>query len=220
LAGAVAGEGAAQAVDGRRRLVVDLTPGEMERAPSGVVELLVPGQLCARTIAALLLIFQRAVGLRDRPVRLPAEIHSADEPMRPADVYLQVRRRQPELGKPDPGHGLKRGLGAAVGEVEHLARPDDAPPLRAVLEDDGELDLDRGVPVQCGVRRHDAFHEPGRPRDVHDRPGDSCDGYAERGGDVIAGQLRRADERAAYQRATRFLCTSREGDRWDGDSRR
>jgi hypothetical protein len=176
------------------------------------MELLVPGQLGAGDFAPLFVIFHRAVCLGDRPVPVPAEVHSPDEALLSPDIHLQVRRLDPELGEPDPGDTLERRLRPAVSEAEHLPRANDARPLPALLQDDGEFHLDHDVAVQRGVRGNDSLYVSRCPRDVHHRPGHGRDRDAGSGGDVIVGQRRDPDERAADKRPAGFFRPARQRD--------
>jgi hypothetical protein len=211
--GRAARERTAQPLDGELRLVVDLTPREVERAPPLVVELLVPRQLGASALTPLIVILHRTVRLGDRPVSVPAEVRPADEAMPSTDVHLQIRRRDPELSEPDPGDALQRRLRAPVGEIEHLARANDPGPLPALLKDDRELHLDHDVAVQHGVRGHDTRHKARCPRDVHDRPGDGRDRDAAGCGDVVIWQGRGPNERPVYQGPAGFFRPARQRDR-------
>jgi hypothetical protein len=216
--GRAATERPAQPVDRGRRLVVDLAPGDVERAPPLVVELLVSRQLGAGALAPLVVVLHRPVCLTNRAVLVPAEVHSPDEAMLPPDVHLQVRWPDPVLGEPDPGDALQRRLRPAVGEAEHLARANDPRPLPAVLKDDREFHLDHDVAVQHRVRGHDSRHEPRRPRDVHDGPRWGGDRDAEGGANVILGQRRDPDERAMDKRPAGFLRPARQRDQRDRSS--
>src|SRR3984957_21173353 len=153
----------AQPVDRERRLMVDLAPGEVERGPPLVMQLLVPCQLGASALAPLIVVLHRAVCLTNRAVFMPAEVHSPDEAMLSPDIHLQVRRPDPELGEPDTCDALQRRLRPAVGEAEHLARANDPRPLPALLKDDREFHLDYDVAVQHRVRGNDSLHDPRRP---------------------------------------------------------
>ncbi len=216
----MASERPAQPVDGGRRLVEDLAPGEVNRAPPLVMKLLVPRQLSAGALPTLVVVLHRAVRLGDRAVRVPAEVRPPDEALLPPDIHLQVRWPDPELSEPDPGHALQRRLRPAVGEAEHLARADDPGPLPALLQDDREFHLDHHVTAQCGVRGDHSLDEPRRPGDVHDGPRHGGDWDAEGCGDVIVGQCRCPDQCPVHQRPAWVLRPARQRDQRDPPSGR
>ena len=97
------------------------------------------------------LILERPVGLADRAVSPPQEVHPADDLAVITDPDLQVRRGETGLVEHGPAEGLQHRLRSGVTERGDLPGPPQAPPPRAVRDDRGELPLRRQLGVHGRV---------------------------------------------------------------------
>jgi hypothetical protein len=98
------------------------------------------------------LILERAVGLADRAVTAPEEVHPGDDLIVIAHPDLEVRRRQAELVEGGPAERLQDRLRTGIAERGHVAGPLQAPPPWAVRDDRAELVLrcESGVEGRVG----------------------------------------------------------------------
>ena len=110
------------------------------------------------------LILERPVGLTDRPVTPPEEVHPADDLIVIADPDLQVRRRETGLVERGPAEGLQHRLRSAIAEGGHLAGALQARPPRALRDDCGKLALRRQSRVQGRVSHGHPLGERQRAR--------------------------------------------------------